>query len=149
MDDNKETIKKRLDTYKTATTPVVDYYKKKKKLHRIEAKGTVDEIFGEVSKHLDEIMKKPKAPTPTKAPGLVKKERVDLTPLRKAGVPIIFIVGGPGSGKGTQCDKIVEKYGLSHLSSGDLLRAEVSRPKHVVPQQIRASAGKIRLSKRR
>ena len=34
--------------------------------------------------------------------------------------------GGPGSGKGTQCEKIVEKYGYTHLSSGDLLRAEVA-----------------------
>ena len=33
--------------------------------------------------------------------------------------------GGPGSGKGTQCDQIVAKYGFTHLSSGDLLRAEV------------------------
>ncbi|XP_061589231.1 LOW QUALITY PROTEIN: adenylate kinase isoenzyme 1 [Cololabis saira] len=39
---------------------------------------------------------------------------------------IIFVVGGPGSGKGTQCEKIVAKYGYTHLSSGDLLRAEVS-----------------------
>ena len=31
-------------------------------------------------------------------------------------------LGGPGSGKGTQCDNIVAKYGYSHLSSGDLLR---------------------------
>ncbi|XP_078502794.1 adenylate kinase isoenzyme 1 isoform X3 [Lissotriton helveticus] len=38
---------------------------------------------------------------------------------------IIFVVGGPGSGKGTQCEKIVAKYGYTHLSSGDLLRAEV------------------------
>ncbi|KAF8385583.1 hypothetical protein PRIPAC_74725 [Pristionchus pacificus] len=52
-------------------------------------------------------------------------KKIDLTPLKKAGVPIFFIVGGPGSGKGTQCEKIVAKYGLSHLSSGDLLRAEV------------------------
>lgn len=37
----------------------------------------------------------------------------------------MFFLGGPGSGKGTQCDKIVAKYGLTHLSSGDLLRAEV------------------------
>ena len=35
------------------------------------------------------------------------------------------MVGGPGSGKGTQCEKIVDKYGYTHLSSGDLLRAEV------------------------
>ena len=42
------------------------------------------------------------------------------------GKKIVFIVGGPGSGKGTQCDRIVEKYGYCHLSSGDLLRAEVA-----------------------
>jgi UMP-CMP kinase len=34
------------------------------------------------------------------------------------------VLGGPGSGKGTQCAKIVEKYGFVHLSAGDLLRAE-------------------------
>merc|ERR1712004_532510 len=43
-----------------------------------------------------------------------------------AGKKIIFIVGGPGSGKGTQCERIVAKYGYCHLSSGDLLRAEVA-----------------------
>nr|NP_001187771.1 adenylate kinase [Ictalurus punctatus]ADO29100.1 adenylate kinase [Ictalurus punctatus] len=43
--------------------------------------------------------------------------------LKKAKV--IFVLGGPGSGKGTQCEKIVAKYGFNHLSSGDLLRAEV------------------------
>lgn len=35
-------------------------------------------------------------------------------------------LGGPGCGKGTQCDKIVKQYGYTHLSSGDLLREEVS-----------------------
>jgi adenylate kinase len=42
------------------------------------------------------------------------------------GKKIVFIVGGPGSGKGTQCDRIVQKYGYCHLSSGNLLRAEVA-----------------------
>jgi len=41
-------------------------------------------------------------------------------------VPIIWVLGGPGSGKGTQCAKIVEKYGFSHFSTGDLLRDEVA-----------------------
>ncbi|KAK4879954.1 hypothetical protein RN001_008100 [Aquatica leii] len=45
---------------------------------------------------------------------------------QKINVPIIWVLGGPGSGKGTQCDKMVAKYGLTHLSSGDLLRNEVS-----------------------
>jgi hypothetical protein len=33
--------------------------------------------------------------------------------------------GGPGSGKGTQCANIVEHFGFTHLSAGDLLRAEI------------------------
>jgi len=41
-------------------------------------------------------------------------------------VPIIWVLGGPGSGKGTQCARLVEKYGFIHLSSGDLLRDEVA-----------------------
>lgn len=38
---------------------------------------------------------------------------------------VIFILGGPGSGKGTQCAKLVEDFGVKHLSAGDLLRAHM------------------------
>ena len=40
---------------------------------------------------------------------------------------VIFVLGGPGAGKGTQCDLLVEQYGFIHLSAGDLLRAEQDR----------------------
>jgi len=50
---------------------------------------------------------------------------VDKSALQAAGLPIVWVLGGPGCGKGTQCDKIVAKYGFTHLSSGDLLREEV------------------------
>ena len=36
----------------------------------------------------------------------------------------LVIFGPPGSGKGTQSENIIKKYGLKHLSTGDLLRAE-------------------------
>ena len=36
-------------------------------------------------------------------------------------------MGGPGSGKGTQCDRLKRTLGLTHISSGDLLREEVAR----------------------
>ncbi|PON56242.1 Adenylate kinase/UMP-CMP kinase [Parasponia andersonii] len=39
---------------------------------------------------------------------------------------ITFVLGGPGSGKGTQCEKIVETFGFKHLSAGDLLRREIA-----------------------
>ena len=38
----------------------------------------------------------------------------------------IILSGAPGSGKGTQSDLLVKKYGLQHLSTGDVLRAEIA-----------------------
>ncbi|CBI25603.3 unnamed protein product, partial [Vitis vinifera] len=38
----------------------------------------------------------------------------------------VMISGAPASGKGTQCEMIVQKFGLVHISTGDLLRSEVS-----------------------
>ena len=37
----------------------------------------------------------------------------------------LILFGPPGSGKGTQSEKLIEKYGLIHLSTGNLLRAEI------------------------
>ncbi len=37
----------------------------------------------------------------------------------------IVIFGAPGSGKGTQSDLLIEKYGLNHISTGDVLRSEI------------------------
>lgn len=46
------------------------------------------------------------------------------SPIEKK-VKVVFVLGGPGSGKGTQCANIVEQFGYTHLSAGDLLRAEI------------------------
>lgn len=37
----------------------------------------------------------------------------------------IVIFGAPGSGKGTQSEKLIDRYGLQHISTGDLLRSEI------------------------
>lgn len=39
----------------------------------------------------------------------------------------IVIFGAPGSGKGTQSEKLIEKYGLHHISTGEVLRDHIAR----------------------
>lgn len=41
---------------------------------------------------------------------------------------IIFVLGGPGSGKGTQCELLCAQRNLKHLSIGDILRTEQQKP---------------------
>ncbi len=38
----------------------------------------------------------------------------------------LILFGPPGSGKGTQSEKLISKYGLKHLSTGDILRSEIA-----------------------
>ncbi|GAA0158022.1 nucleotide kinase [Lithospermum erythrorhizon] len=75
-------------------------------------------------------------------------------------VPLkVMISGAPASGKGTQCELIVQKFGLVHVSTGDLLRAEVSagtdignkakeymNSGHLVPDEIVTQMVQTRLS---
>merc|ERR1719447_347688 len=105
-DDNEETIVKRLETFHKSTQPVYVQYRARGRMIEIKAEGDVESIYQETKKRVELVIN----PTP---PDLKKK-------------PIFFVMGGPGSGKGTQCDKIVAKYGFTHLSSGDLLREAVA-----------------------
>ncbi|KAI9598275.1 adenylate kinase-domain-containing protein [Syncephalis fuscata] len=47
---------------------------------------------------------------------------------KKGELTIVFVLGGPGSGKGTNCARLVEDFGFVHLAAGDLLRDEQERP---------------------
>ncbi|KAK3806269.1 MAG: adenylate kinase-domain-containing protein [Benniella sp.] len=64
---------------------------------------------------------------PQETPSLPKVTETD----RKKALlemTVIFVLGGPGAGKGTQCANLVRDFGFIHLSAGDLLRAEQERP---------------------
>jgi UMP-CMP kinase len=54
-----------------------------------------------------------------------KKDTPTFSPSK---VTVLFVLGGPGAGKGTQCANLVRDYNFTHLSAGDLLRAEQDRP---------------------
>uniref|UniRef100_A0A7N5P5Y4 Adenylate kinase isoenzyme 1-like n=1 Tax=Ailuropoda melanoleuca TaxID=9646 RepID=A0A7N5P5Y4_AILME len=55
VDDNEETIKKRLETYYKATEPVIAYYEKKGIVRKLNAEGSVDDVFQQVCTHLDAL----------------------------------------------------------------------------------------------
>jgi UMP-CMP kinase family protein len=103
-DDNPESLKKRFATYINETKPVVDFYEGKGLIRKINAERTVAEVYGDTKKVLDEV-------------------KPIFTNIGKK-CEAVFVIGGPGSGKGTQCERIIKDYGFKHLSVGDLLREE-------------------------
>ncbi|XP_032519968.1 UMP-CMP kinase [Danaus plexippus] len=48
--------------------------------------------------------------------------------IRKMLPEVVFVLGAPGAGKGTQCSLISKEFDFVHLSAGDLLREERQRP---------------------
>mmetsp|Transcript_28701 Transcript_28701/g.34966 ORF Transcript_28701/g.34966 Transcript_28701/m.34966 type:complete len:239 (-) Transcript_28701:28-744(-) len=59
----------------------------------------------------------------------------------KGGTPkyqVVFVLGGPGAGKGTQCERLSKDLNWSHLSAGDLLRAERQKSDSELGQLINA-----------
>lgn len=53
-----------------------------------------------------------------------QRERASFLSSHSSGLVVLFVIGGPGCGKGTQCSMLASHYGSLHLSVGDLLREE-------------------------
>jgi len=62
-----------------------------------------------------------------KSSGQLSAPKKDTPTFSSNNVIVLFVLGGPGAGKGTQCDKLVRDYNFTHLSAGDLLREEQDR----------------------
>ena len=63
---------------------------------------------------------------------------------------VIFVMGGPGAGKGTQCSRLVKEFGFATFSTGDLLRQVVKEKKAEGWQQLESDMkeGKLISSER-
>ncbi|KAL4623330.1 adenylate kinase isoenzyme 5-like isoform X1 [Arapaima gigas] len=151
-DDNAHAIERRLDTFKQNITLIAKYYQERALIVRIDAEREEDDIFADIRAVVSERL----FPSGEDVEGFAEADILqedDDGEMNSAGASeevssrifllilillffylseklkdrkIIFVVGGPGSGKGTQCERIVAKYGYTHLSTGDLLRAEVN-----------------------
>jgi len=101
---NLELVSKRHSSFNSSIGPVNDIMSKLEKLITINAERPLDSVTRAIFNEIDEKL---------------FGHRIELP---KA----VFVVGGPGAGKGTQCTKIKEAMGFHHYSTGDLLRAEVA-----------------------
>ena len=121
-DDNEETIVKRFRTFVEQSKPVVDEFKKQGKCFDISSMQAPDDVFAEVKAALDGTLRGLAPAVADPAPVADPDPVADLPEESK----IVFVLGGPGSGKGTQCEKIIATYdGVHHFSAGDLLRDAV------------------------
>jgi UMP-CMP kinase len=76
-----------------------------------------------------------------KADGILRAWEADES--RKASDTVfIFVIGGPGVGKGTQSEQAAQKFGFKHVSVGDLLRRERSLPDSIYRDFIGKSFSK-------
>ncbi|KAJ4422988.1 hypothetical protein N0V82_002382 [Gnomoniopsis sp. IMI 355080] len=58
---------------------------------------------------------------------------------KKSSLIVIFVIGGPGVGKGTQCGRAAEHFGFDHISVGELLRIEGNDAESVFQEFIQDS----------
>ena len=58
---------------------------------------------------------------------------------------VVFVIGGPGSGKGTQCTKIKDEFNYNHMSTGDILRNVVKNKQGSTWQALEADMKEGRL----
>jgi len=103
-DDTAEALVNRLANFESETFPVLDHYK---------PCGIVSDVDGSTSDRnlvWRRIARAIQSPTSDNKPEMRR----------------MIIFGPPGAGKGTNSEKIVEEYGVVHLSTGDMLRAAVA-----------------------
>lgn len=143
LDDNSHAIERRVETFKQNISLIAKYYQEKELIVRLAADREEDDIFNDINAVVERLFStgryeaaseewlqtadKTRRPwtSPVQSEESLAAEDFTMSDKLK-GSKIIFVVGGPGSGKGTQCEQVVEKYGYTHLSTGDLLRAEVN-----------------------
>jgi len=54
-----------------------------------------------------------------------ERKQLDMTPLKNGKTKIIFVVGGPGSGKADQCTRMVSQYGFAHMNIRFMVNTEI------------------------
>ncbi|XP_061587038.1 adenylate kinase isoenzyme 5 [Cololabis saira] len=151
-DDNPKAIDRRLTNFKQNTIPLVKYFQERGLIITLDADRDEEEVFCDISTTVDNKLFPSKEPAagPSEldisllgemsslADVVCKDDKVEeeggigcaegttesyCTELKKPKV--IFMMGGPSSGKTVQCERMEERFGLRRVAPGDLLCSEL------------------------
>uniref|UniRef100_A0A673BG08 Adenylate kinase isoenzyme 5 n=1 Tax=Sphaeramia orbicularis TaxID=375764 RepID=A0A673BG08_9TELE len=129
-DDNPKAIDRRLTNFKQNTIPLVKYFQERGLIVTLDADRDEEEVFCDISMTLDNKLFPSKEPAAGKIQSFCQnKSQKDhfgsfcIISLKKPKV--IFMMGGPGSGKTLQCERMEERFGLRRVTLGDLLCNEL------------------------
>uniref|UniRef100_A0A452DIS4 Adenylate kinase isoenzyme 5 n=1 Tax=Bos taurus TaxID=9913 RepID=A0A452DIS4_BOVIN len=137
-DDNLKATQRRLMNFKQNAAPLVKYFQEKGLIMTFDADRDEDEVFYDISMAVDSKLfpnKEAAAGSSDLDPSMMLDtgEVIDTgSDYEDQGDDQLNVFGedtmggGPGSGKGTQCGKLAEKYGFTHLSTDELLQNELS-----------------------
>uniref|UniRef100_A0A672I5W6 Adenylate kinase isoenzyme 5 n=1 Tax=Salarias fasciatus TaxID=181472 RepID=A0A672I5W6_SALFA len=147
-DDNPKAIDRRLTNFKQNTIPLVKYFQERGLIVTLDADRDEEEVFCDISAALDNKLFPSEEPAAgeTSRRGSVKhsvihtgeQTHVELQRFKNViffcltgfcteqkKPKVIFMMGGPGSGKAVQCERMEEKLGLRRVALGDLLCNEL------------------------
>ncbi|XP_073500028.1 adenylate kinase isoenzyme 5 isoform X2 [Phyllobates terribilis] len=149
-DDNLKAIQRRLMNFKQNAVPLVNYFQEKGLIITFDADRDEEDVFFDISAAVDNKLFPAKEPVagPSEldlslvldiGEGAESTDEFDdqnediahsfgddylREELKKTKV--IYVIGGPASGKGTQCEKLSQKYNLTYLSIADLLQSDLA-----------------------
>ncbi|KAL9100161.1 MAG: hypothetical protein Q9163_004435 [Psora crenata] len=103
----------------------IDVYERLSQAYEYEKRYRREKYLGDFFEGWEEMITTPEIRRWTKSLAL---ERQTFWSGEKSSALIVFVLGGPGAGKGTQCARLAQDFGFQHLSVGDLLREEIDRP---------------------
>uniref|UniRef100_A0A1A8S682 Adenylate kinase isoenzyme 5 n=1 Tax=Nothobranchius rachovii TaxID=451742 RepID=A0A1A8S682_9TELE len=152
-DDNPKAIDRRLTNFKQNTIPLVKYFQERGLIVMLDADRDEEEVFCDISMTLDNKLFDPKEPaagpseldlsllgeTSSLSEAACKKEELEEDEeeignaegttesccTEQSKPKVIFMMGGPGSGKALQSERMEERYGLRRVTLSDLLCSEL------------------------
>lgn len=123
-DDSADMVRTRLRVFHRTTGQLVDYYTDTKKLVIVPGEGTIDAVNARIVEALEAVKtqgyefatrQQVEAITAVRAAGLLPEQ------LARPSLDLVLL-GGPGSGKGTQAEQLSKQFKLPHIATGDLFR---------------------------